>query len=263
MFLKQVPVSKLRIGAVLGCPLFDNDGRKLLRGGIPITDMLLEGLRKRGVGTVSVADSDLPQLSEDAGEDAPRNNAPDAPKGMIRCGLCDRLLPLRPGKPGEPVTSWVCKGCGASYPAVLDEGCSLETCQSVRPAYFNFDRNNLTPPSNTVVETVCSLMGAPKTPYAGTERRQPRRPLTIVVPTLPLDERLRPLDEPLMMVTRNISCGGIALVHTQPIIAKYLAVELPAPDTQRYQMVVEVLHVRPVDSLYEYGGRFVTRTIDC
>ncbi len=190
------------------------------------------------------------------------DNSPAA-KETIRCRVCDRLLPLRTGKPGEPVTTWVCNGCGATQPAVLDKNCSLEICQNVRPAFFDFDRSKLSPPPNVVVEAVHSLMEAQTAPFQGTDRRpRPRTPITIAVPTLPLDGRLRPIHDPLMMVTRNISCGGIALVHTQPLIAEYLAVELPLPDKQRFQVVAEVLRMRLVGSLYEYGGRFVTRTAE-
>lgn len=194
---------------------------------------------------------------------ASHDNSTGAAEAAIRCRVCDRLLPLRAGKPGEPVTTWVCNGCGATQPAVLDKDCSLEICQNVRPAFFDFDRHKLSPPPNIVVEAVRSLMETQTTPFQGTERRpRPRTPIAIAVPTLPLDGRLRPIHDPLMMLTRNISCGGIALIHTQPLIAEYLAVELPMPDKRRFQVVAEVLRVRLVDSLYEYGGRFVTKTAD-
>jgi HD-GYP domain-containing protein (c-di-GMP phosphodiesterase class II) len=60
---KMVPMSTLRIGAVLASPLFDQSNTKLLAAGIPISDPILDKLRERGVSTVAVHEADLSRLT--------------------------------------------------------------------------------------------------------------------------------------------------------------------------------------------------------
>jgi HD-GYP domain-containing protein (c-di-GMP phosphodiesterase class II) len=60
---KMVPMSTLRIGAVLASPIFDQQNTKLLAPSIPITTDLLDKLRKRGISSVAVSEADLARLS--------------------------------------------------------------------------------------------------------------------------------------------------------------------------------------------------------
>src|SRR5687767_4405693 len=60
---KMVPLSTLRIGAVLASPIFDQSHTKLLAPGIPITELMLDKLRERGVSSVAVHVSDLARLT--------------------------------------------------------------------------------------------------------------------------------------------------------------------------------------------------------
>jgi hypothetical protein len=90
-------------------------------------------------------------------------------------------------------------------------------------------------------------------------RASPRYSIRIAVPTLPIDDCFRPMGEPFVMMSRNISMGGIALMHTRPIVAEFLAVELPIAVDEQTQLVMQVLHTRKIDGAYEYGGKFVAR----
>lgn len=60
---KMVPMSMLRVGAVLASPIFDSQNTKLLAAEHPITPELLDKLRKRGVQSVAIDVNDLARLT--------------------------------------------------------------------------------------------------------------------------------------------------------------------------------------------------------
>jgi HD-GYP domain-containing protein (c-di-GMP phosphodiesterase class II) len=60
---KMVAMSTLRVGAVLASPIYDSENTKLLAPAIPITEELLEKLRKRGVSSIAVHERDLARLA--------------------------------------------------------------------------------------------------------------------------------------------------------------------------------------------------------
>lgn len=62
--LATIPTSLLKTGAVLGSAVHDQQlNTKLLAAGIPITDELLSGLRRRGIFTVVVEEEDVARLN--------------------------------------------------------------------------------------------------------------------------------------------------------------------------------------------------------
>ncbi|MEQ8789755.1 MAG: HD domain-containing phosphohydrolase [Pirellulaceae bacterium] len=62
--LTSIPTSLLKPGAVLCAPVHDHQlNTKLLASGVPITEELLHGLRRRGIHTVSVEQDDVARLS--------------------------------------------------------------------------------------------------------------------------------------------------------------------------------------------------------
>src|SRR5688500_18995764 len=60
---KMVPMSMLRVGALLASPIFDSQNTKLLAAEHPITSDLLDKLRKRGVTSVAIDVNDLARLT--------------------------------------------------------------------------------------------------------------------------------------------------------------------------------------------------------
>lgn len=60
---KMIPISLLRVGAVLASPICDSQNTKLLSAGHPITTELLDKLRGRGVQSVAVDVHDLVRLT--------------------------------------------------------------------------------------------------------------------------------------------------------------------------------------------------------
>lgn len=92
---------------------------------------------------------------------------------------------------------------------------------------------------------------------ADAERRgEDRRPVLSSVLAEPLDEDFQPAGPPLVALARNISRGGIALLYTHPIGAKYLAIRQPGVDTRVIQYV-EVVRSTLIGYGYEIAGRFI------
>src|SRR5690606_3203486 len=59
---KMVPLSTLRVGAILASPIFDKQNTKLLAAEQPITPDLIEKLRRRGIQSVAIDINDLARL---------------------------------------------------------------------------------------------------------------------------------------------------------------------------------------------------------
>lgn len=82
-----------------------------------------------------------------------------------------------------------------------------------------------------------------------------RRPVLSSVLAEPLDDNFKPAGAAIVALTRNVSRGGIALLYTQPIGAKYLAIRQPGIEGRvRY---VEVVRSKLIGYGYEIAGRFI------
>jgi hypothetical protein len=99
--------------------------------------------------------------------------------------------------------------------------------------------------------------------YQGPNRRKEKRhPINVSVRTTPLDENLHPAGDPFITTTRDISNGGIALIHSETVPAPFLAVELKDLEGVWFQAAVEILRRRPVGPFFEIAGKFVVKTYD-
>ena len=126
------------------------------------------------------------------------------------------------------------------------------------------------PSSNKLVETLESA--SPETANSDVldlafqagllqdNRKSPRRRIRVSVPAIPVDDTGRSVGPPFVAATRNLSASGICLIHTQPVTAKYLLVELPGTSFDQQHVAVEVIRCCPVDDVYEIAGPFVTLT---
>ena len=89
-------------------------------------------------------------------------------------------------------------------------------------------------------------------------RRHPRRPLMMGIPAMELDDELFPKGEDFTVISRNLSAGGIAIVHTHPLHGK-LAILVELPELGHVQLLLEIVRCKKVGSLYEMGGAFFDR----
>ena len=88
-------------------------------------------------------------------------------------------------------------------------------------------------------------------------RAQPREPITIPVLVQPLDAQFQPAGDVFGAVTKDISTGGIGVLHSEPITARYLQITLAAQDGEEMSLLAQVKHCTTVGQHYHIGARFV------
>lgn len=91
------------------------------------------------------------------------------------------------------------------------------------------------------------------------ERQFPRYKLTIEVWVQPVDSNFVPLGDPFTAVSRDVSTGGIGLMHTRAIRDQYLWLRLITHGGGVMNVVVEVLRCRPIGVFYDIGAKFVAK----
>ena len=78
------------------------------------------------------------------------------------------------------------------------------------------------------------------------------------IAVMPLGNRLEPVGETFMAITKNISGSGLAFASTRAVSTRYLAIEIP----EGIQVVLQVLRCRTSRCFYEIAGRFVVRMLE-
>jgi hypothetical protein len=93
------------------------------------------------------------------------------------------------------------------------------------------------------------------------ERRiEKRRPVVLDIIAVPLDEDRNPCGEPFLALSRNISRGGIALLHTEQVKAPFLLLRIETLKHQVIQAVAQVIRARNFYQFTEISARFVPKT---
>jgi hypothetical protein len=87
-------------------------------------------------------------------------------------------------------------------------------------------------------------------------RKEQRKPVCADVIAVPLDENRQPCGEAFLALTRNISRGGIAILHTERVTAPYLLLRIETGRHQSIQTVVRVVRARSFYQFTEISGRF-------
>lgn len=132
------------------------------------------------------------------------------------------------------------------------------------PVYpkISFDHKALKPVTVAQRRFVLGLVAdSVRTEQADERRQRDRFRMVTSVPAIAVDEECRPIGEPFMLMTRDISTTGIALVHTEPIDAKRVVVEMTGAAGECIQIAIEILRSRRVGDFYEIGGRYVAKLV--
>jgi hypothetical protein len=186
----------------------------------------------------------------------------------VKCSGCEQPITFEPPVPGEPVGLWICKTCGAVYYGDDAEEAAANAFGVVRAAgsktnpYVGrvtaaIDARVGSIPPEYVQRLVHSLAGRI---YDGTDRRTHRRyRMAVPVVAVPLGFDFKIAGEPLRMTTKDISLGGVSLIHTRFTEQPYFALDFTAAGVEHVQVIVEVLSVRNFGPVYEVAGRFVDR----
>jgi hypothetical protein len=96
--------------------------------------------------------------------------------------------------------------------------------------------------------------------YSGQERRRHQRhAVTAPVVALPLAADYHIDGDSVRMTTTNLSLGGAALIHTEPINAPYLVLDFSAAGEELLQVVLQILRMRSIGAFFEIGGQFIGR----
>ena len=116
----------------------------------------------------------------------------------------------------------------------------------------------ITEPPRQLVEFVKQLVR--ETVTARVEERQEQRyKVAIPVVVQSLDLEFRPTAESFKAMSRDISPGGIGLIHTRALKEKHLLLRLETNSGDQMAVVMEVLRCRPIGLFYDIGGRFIAK----
>jgi hypothetical protein len=96
-------------------------------------------------------------------------------------------------------------------------------------------------------------------PTGETELRRSKRYAAVLeVVVLPLNEHYRPSGLPFLAVTRDVSTGGLCMLHTRPAPSTKLFIEIERPNDTALDVVLNVRRNRRVGQFFEIAGDFVT-----
>jgi CheY-like chemotaxis protein len=94
----------------------------------------------------------------------------------------------------------------------------------------------------------------------GERRESERASLLATVTVVPLNGSWEPCGEPFKAVARDVSEGGLSLLHTRAVTAEYLALRWSTlgASGQQINLILEVHRCQPMGPFYEVAGRFAT-----
>jgi hypothetical protein len=130
---------------------------------------------------------------------------------------------------------------------------------------FTFGPVHLVHPAQEItdyVEHLIAQLASRGLYYRGPDRRsEERHRVSLPVMAAPLDLQLKPIGERFVATTRDISNGGIAIVHSAFIDSdcRFFAVELHDSEHKYLQAAVEILRRNSLGPFFEVAGRFVTK----
>ena len=96
----------------------------------------------------------------------------------------------------------------------------------------------------------------------GIRRSETRESAAIPIIVTPLNENLEAVGAAFYAVTRDVSCGGIGLFHTEPVTASWLEIEMSTPATRcELRLLAHVQHCTPIGKFFLIGCQF-TASVD-
>lgn len=126
--------------------------------------------------------------------------------------------------------------------------------------HFAFDVEGLEPvPAEMLAYVRLANAAASSQAFGAERRRAPRHPIVATIPAVPVDERDVPTRDPFLVVSRNLSTRGIALVHTARLDDAWLAIEMSGGHGEKIQIVVQVVRCEVLGHYFEHGCQFLRR----
>ena len=118
------------------------------------------------------------------------------------------------------------------------------------------DRDSLRHTPEIVVSFVRRLVDS-YCPNDGERRAEPRVALRIPIVMQLLDENFQPIGDTFDAVTKDISTGGIRVLHMAPLNARFFQVDAVSQKGEHMSLLAEVKHCTPIGDHHEIGARFV------
>ena len=108
------------------------------------------------------------------------------------------------------------------------------------------------------IELIREILDDTQADFVADERVDLRYPVCVPIEVTPYSDQGQRSGEPFATVTKDISAGGIAFLHTAEIANRYIAVRFPRAKRHSDQsVVVEVRYCRELGPLWQIGGRFL------
>lgn len=117
------------------------------------------------------------------------------------------------------------------------------------------DRSTLHQPSAGLRAFLASL---PQAKRVSDRRKSERFSLIADVIVVPLEKDGRPLAEPFIACSLNVSAGGMCFYHSEPIDSTLLYVEIASPGAPGMSAQMRVLRQRRVGDYFEIAGQFLS-----
>ena len=224
---RRVPVSALKPGMVLRSAIYGDNRERMFKAGMMLTGEMIADMVSRDIASVLLSADDF-EHEQPASEEQPQ----------VFCSQCGQGGPL------------LCKRCVESPPTGLRSA-------PAGASWFYFERSRFITPKKHL------YIFAGAVPEETTDSPDGKRnPLIVDVPVIPLDDQLRVLGEPFLMVSRDISTNGIGLLHTRRIRPPFLGMEIRISDDEPMQFIAQIVGCEPVGDFFEYVCRFADR-IQC
>jgi hypothetical protein len=95
--------------------------------------------------------------------------------------------------------------------------------------------------------------------YRGDERRsEGRYPMLVPILAVAMDEDGLPTGPPMDMITRDISATSIGVIHSEPITAERLAIQVRLAGRD-VDLIARVVWSRPLGPFFAAAGQYVGR----
>lgn len=100
------------------------------------------------------------------------------------------------------------------------------------------------------------------TMYRGDERRREKRfPMVIPVRAVEVDQNWQALCRPFDLVTKDVASTSIGLIHTERVMAEFLAINMVLAGTD-LSLVIRIRHCDPMGPFYSIGATYEERLVE-
>jgi hypothetical protein len=108
------------------------------------------------------------------------------------------------------------------------------------------------------IDLIREILDDTQAEYIADERVDLRYPVCIPIEVTPYSDQGERSGESFATITRDVSAGGIAFLHTAAVTDRYVVITFPkAKRHSDERVVVEVRYCRELGPLWQTGGRFL------